>query len=68
MLVVLWMITVTGLHDMDEFVQSQLILAVSSFLFSSLSTSSMFFYKQIAFFAQLLENTLLFVLYNAYFS
>lgn len=24
------MITVTGLHDMDEFVQSQLILAVSS--------------------------------------
>jgi hypothetical protein len=25
------MITVTGLHDMDEFVQSQLILAVSSF-------------------------------------
>jgi hypothetical protein len=24
-----WVTTVTGLHDMDEFVQSQLILAVS---------------------------------------
>lgn len=27
--IVFWMTTVTGLHDMDEFVQSQLILAVS---------------------------------------
>jgi hypothetical protein len=30
-LMILKMIAVTGLHDMDEFVQSQLILAVSSF-------------------------------------
>jgi tRNA (cytidine32/guanosine34-2'-O)-methyltransferase len=26
----LWMVAVTGLHDMDEFVQSQLILAVGT--------------------------------------
>ena len=30
-LTLLWMIAVTGLHDMDEFVQSQLILAVGIF-------------------------------------
>jgi hypothetical protein len=52
MLVVLWMITVTGLHDMDEFVQSQLILAVSSYWFLCLHPVQMstFFYQQIAIF------------------
>ena len=34
-LTLLWMIAVSGLHDMDEFVLSQLILAVGIF-FSSL--------------------------------
>jgi len=45
MLVVLWMITVTGLHDMDEFVQSQLILAVSSYLFLCLHPACSFINK-----------------------
>jgi hypothetical protein len=33
MIIALWVTTVTGLHDMDEFVQSQLILAVSFYSF-----------------------------------
>ena len=42
---VLWMVVVTGLHDMDEFVQSQLILAVSSHLFLCLHPAHFFINK-----------------------
>lgn len=42
MIIARWVTAVTGLHDMDEFVQSQLILAVSFyFLFICLSASNL---------------------------